>query len=220
MAAVGDGRRGGKGKEGKGARADGRAQGRGFVRSGCGACFCGCCFVVVTDWVLSGATAGTCIRSRCFCATRQQCCCGGSCAVAVVVSGSAKQLQQILMRVHAHTCTHTHTSVLSELFVCFKSLYTTTVVLTSCVSPHPNLSPACIPSRFFPSQSPALIAHLVWMTYLALNLGFVKSLAFFTVAQCGCGLFLALVFGLGHNGMATYDADARPDFWKLQVGLL
>jgi hypothetical protein len=32
-----------------------------------------------------------------------------------------------------------------------------------------------------------------------------------------CGLFLALVFGLGHNGMAVYDADKRPDFWKLQV---
>lgn len=55
------------------------------------------------------------------------------------------------------------------------------------------------------------------MAYLALNLGFLKTLAFFAIAQCGCGIFLALVFGLGHNGMATYDADARPDFWKLQV---
>lgn len=35
--------------------------------------------------------------------------------------------------------------------------------------------------------------------------------------QMICGLFLALVFGLGHNGMAVYDADKRPDFWKLQV---
>jgi hypothetical protein len=25
------------------------------------------------------------------------------------------------------------------------------------------------------------------------------------------------VFGLGHNGMAVYDATSRPDFWKLQV---
>eukprot|EP00752_Nemacystus_decipiens_P011765 g10441.t1 len=66
-------------------------------------------------------------------------------------------------------------------------------------------------------ESPALMGHLVWMAYLAYNLGFVKALAFFAVSQCGCGLFLALVFGLGHNGMATYDADARPDFWKLQV---
>ena len=64
---------------------------------------------------------------------------------------------------------------------------------------------------------PALIGHYAWMGYLALHLGFLKSVAFFTIAQCLCGLFLALVFGLGHNGMATYDADARPDFWKLQV---
>ena len=28
---------------------------------------------------------------------------------------------------------------------------------------------------------------------------------------------LALVFGLGHNGMAVYDAAHRPDYWKLQV---
>mmetsp|Transcript_10084 Transcript_10084/g.14234 ORF Transcript_10084/g.14234 Transcript_10084/m.14234 type:complete len:118 (+) Transcript_10084:1141-1494(+) len=32
-----------------------------------------------------------------------------------------------------------------------------------------------------------------------------------------CGFMLALVFGLGHNGMSTYDASDRPDFWKLQV---
>lgn len=32
-----------------------------------------------------------------------------------------------------------------------------------------------------------------------------------------CGLFLALVFGLGHNGMSVYHAEDRPDFWKLQV---
>lgn len=48
-------------------------------------------------------------------------------------------------------------------------------------------------------------------------MGFLKGLVFFAVAQMGCGLFLALVFGLGHNGMSTYAADARPDFWKLQV---
>merc|ERR1712160_72457 len=43
------------------------------------------------------------------------------------------------------------------------------------------------------------------------------SLAYFLTATCSCGLFLALVFGLGHNGMAVYDAETRPDFWKLQV---
>jgi cytochrome b involved in lipid metabolism/fatty acid desaturase len=43
------------------------------------------------------------------------------------------------------------------------------------------------------------------------------SIAYYLTATCSCGLFLALVFGLGHNGMPTYDADKRPDFWKLQV---
>lgn len=64
---------------------------------------------------------------------------------------------------------------------------------------------------------PALIGHYAWLGFLALHMGFLKSVAFFVISQCMCGLFLALVFGLGHNGMATYDADARPDFWKLQV---
>jgi fatty acid desaturase len=44
-----------------------------------------------------------------------------------------------------------------------------------------------------------------------------NAVVFFLVAQCSCGLFLATVFGLGHNGMAVYPADQKPDFWKLQV---
>lgn len=65
-----------------------------------------------------------------------------------------------------------------------------------------------------------IVLHYVWV--FALSSGFGRfsplySVAYFLVATCSCGLFLALVFGLGHNGMATYDADARPDFWKLQV---
>lgn len=43
------------------------------------------------------------------------------------------------------------------------------------------------------------------------------SICYYMTALCSSGLFLALVFGLGHNGMATYDAETRPDFWKLQV---
>lgn len=43
------------------------------------------------------------------------------------------------------------------------------------------------------------------------------SMMYYFTAACSSGLFLALVFGLGHNGMATYDAESRPDFWKLQV---
>ena len=65
-----------------------------------------------------------------------------------------------------------------------------------------------------------ILLHYTWV--LAVSSGFGtfslgKSIAFFMMATCSCGLLLALVFGLGHNGMATYDADARPDFWKLQV---
>jgi fatty acid desaturase/predicted heme/steroid binding protein len=43
------------------------------------------------------------------------------------------------------------------------------------------------------------------------------SLMYYFTSVCSSGLFLALVFGLGHNGMATYSAETRPDFWKLQV---
>lgn len=45
----------------------------------------------------------------------------------------------------------------------------------------------------------------------------VNAICYFFFAQMACGLMLALVFGLGHNGMAVYPADQRPDFWKLQV---
>lgn len=65
-----------------------------------------------------------------------------------------------------------------------------------------------------------LTLHHLWM--LALTTGFGRfsilySIGYFLTATCSCGLFLALVFGLGHNGMAVYDAETRPDFWKLQV---
>jgi len=62
--------------------------------------------------------------------------------------------------------------------------------------------------------------HHTWM--LALTTGFGRwsisySLMYFFISTCSSGFFLALVFGLGHNGMAVYDATTRPDFWKLQV---
>ena len=65
-----------------------------------------------------------------------------------------------------------------------------------------------------------LIAFHSWN--LALASGFGKwsvlySMFYYITATCSSGLFLALVFGLGHNGMSTYDAETRPDFWKLQV---
>jgi fatty acid desaturase len=65
-----------------------------------------------------------------------------------------------------------------------------------------------------------IVLHYTWMVCLASGFGrfsVVWALTYFFTATCSCGLFLALVFGLGHNGMSTYDADKRPDFWKLQV---
>lgn len=63
----------------------------------------------------------------------------------------------------------------------------------------------------------ALVLHYSWLLYVMSFMPLFNAFAYFIVAQCGCGLFLATVFGLGHNGMAVYPADQRPDFWKLQV---
>ncbi len=69
-------------------------------------------------------------------------------------------------------------------------------------------------------EKAGILLHYVWV--LAFCTGFGRfsagySVALFLLMTCSCGFYLATVFGLGHNGMATYDADARPDFWKLQV---
>lgn len=65
-----------------------------------------------------------------------------------------------------------------------------------------------------------MLLHYTWSFAVSTGFGtwgIGKSIAFFMTMTCSCGFFLAIVFGLGHNGMATYNADARPDFWKLQV---
>jgi acyl-lipid Delta6-acetylenase / acyl-lipid (9-3)-desaturase len=69
-------------------------------------------------------------------------------------------------------------------------------------------------------EKAGILLHYGWV--IAVSSGFGRfsllySTAFFLLMTCSCGLMLALVFGLGHNGMAVYDADKRPDFWKLQV---
>mmetsp|Transcript_1264 Transcript_1264/g.2853 ORF Transcript_1264/g.2853 Transcript_1264/m.2853 type:complete len:483 (+) Transcript_1264:148-1596(+) len=66
----------------------------------------------------------------------------------------------------------------------------------------------------------ALLIHYAWTYAFVTGLGRftpLYSFGLFMLTTCSCGLFLALVFGLGHNGMAVYDAETRPDFWKLQV---
>ena len=44
-----------------------------------------------------------------------------------------------------------------------------------------------------------------------------QALVFGLGSQMMCGLMLALAFGLGHNGMATYDADKTPEFYEWQI---
>ena len=70
---------------------------------------------------------------------------------------------------------------------------------------YPGLEKAC------------LIAHYIGMAAICSYMPLFHAISYFIVAQCGCGLMLAVVFGLGHNGMSVYAADQRPDFWKLQV---
>ena len=62
-----------------------------------------------------------------------------------------------------------------------------------------------------------LILHYSWMGAVMYHMLWTHAIMYFMIAQTSCGLFLATVFGLGHNGMAVYPADERPDFWKLQV---
>merc|ERR1712232_957680 len=65
-----------------------------------------------------------------------------------------------------------------------------------------------------------LLAHYAWTLSICCGYGRFSipyTIAYFLTTTCACGFALGIVFGLGHNGMETYDADARPDFWKLQV---
>jgi acyl-lipid Delta6-acetylenase / acyl-lipid (9-3)-desaturase len=63
----------------------------------------------------------------------------------------------------------------------------------------------------------AMVGHYLCLFAILYQMSLLNALIYFLVAQTSCGLFLALVFGLGHNGMSVYPADQRPDFWKLQV---
>jgi len=62
-----------------------------------------------------------------------------------------------------------------------------------------------------------LVLHYAGLFYILSHMSLLTAIAYFLVAQTSCGLFLAIVFSLGHNGMAVYPANERPDFWKLQV---
>ena len=66
-------------------------------------------------------------------------------------------------------------------------------------------------------EKATLTLYHLWNVVLLLQMPWFHALIFFAVAQTSCGLMLALVFGLGHNGMTTYKADERPVFINLQV---
>lgn len=69
-----------------------------------------------------------------------------------------------------------------------------------------------------PIEMAGLILYWTWYgSLMFFNMPIHRALIYFAASQMFCGFMLALVFGLGHNGMSVYDADERPDFWKLQV---
>jgi fatty acid desaturase/predicted heme/steroid binding protein len=58
-------------------------------------------------------------------------------------------------------------------------------------------------------------AYFGWLCFYLMSPG--EGVLFYCGAQAICGLLLALVFGLGHNGMAVYPSKDKPDYWTLQV---
>jgi len=62
-----------------------------------------------------------------------------------------------------------------------------------------------------------LALHYVALGSILYTMPLFNAFCYALLSQTSCGLMLALVFGLGHNGMSVYPADERPDFWKLQV---
>lgn len=67
------------------------------------------------------------------------------------------------------------------------------------------------------AEKALLVLHYVGLFTIMSYMPFLNAACYFLLAQTSCGLFLATVFGLGHNGMSVYPANQRPDFWKLQV---
>jgi len=71
--------------------------------------------------------------------------------------------------------------------------------------------------RYPTAEKVCLILHYAGLLKIMSYMPIFNAICFFLLAQTFCGFILALVFGLGHNGMAVYPANQRPDFWKLQV---
>jgi len=70
----------------------------------------------------------------------------------------------------------------------------------------------------YPTAEKFLLAlHYIGTLYVLRQMPIINAIVYYIVAQTSCGIMLATVFGLGHNGMSVYPANERPDFWKLQV---
>jgi len=78
--------------------------------------------------------------------------------------------------------------------------------------------PMAMPIPYEWMERLSLVLHYVWYFAVAYSApSLTDALLYVVLSNVSCGLSLALVFGLGHNGMAVYDAAHRPDYWKLQV---
>jgi hypothetical protein len=77
---------------------------------------------------------------------------------------------------------------------------------------------SAIKLRYATAERMLLVAH--WVLYVALmaaTMNLWTALAFFVLSQTATGFMLALAFGVGHNGMAIFDAGSQPGFAELQV---
>jgi len=63
-----------------------------------------------------------------------------------------------------------------------------------------------------------LILHHIWVIALCSQRPTILGgIMLWLLANNVCGMILFAVTSLGHNGLPVYEADERPDYWKLQV---
>lgn len=58
-------------------------------------------------------------------------------------------------------------------------------------------------------EKAGLILHYIGLFWILSYMPIMNAVAYFFVSQMSCGLFLAFVFGLGHNGMSVYPGMFR-----------
>lgn len=75
------------------------------------------------------------------------------------------------------------------------------------------------PVEFKRAEKLGLVLHYIWQVSIPYfcSMSVFEGVAFFLMSQMACGILLALVFSIGHNGMSVYERETKPDFWQLQV---